>query len=119
MVAGGNTWWKTAGQTGTFGKCGDAQISLDMVDLSADGSVAAGSGPHGTPFMGDFFNAYRSTPGGNCQDIDPVGNRNSDAGGISADGQVIVGEMQIGGAYLAFLWTASPGMGNLWDLGGL
>jgi hypothetical protein len=45
MVAGGNAWWKTSGQTGTFGKCGDAQISLDMVDLSADGSVAAGSGP--------------------------------------------------------------------------
>ncbi len=33
--------------------------------------------------MGDFFNAYRSTPAGNCQNI-------------SADGQVIVGEMQIG-----------------------
>ncbi len=118
MAAGGNAWWKTSGQTGNFGNCGDAQISLAMADLSADGSVAAGSGPHGTPFMGDFFNAYRSTPAGNCQDIDPVGNRNSDAGGISADGQVIVGEMQVGGPYLAFRWTASTGMVNLGDLGG-
>jgi probable HAF family extracellular repeat protein len=117
MVAGGNTWWKTSGQTGTFGNCGDAQISLDMVDLSADGSVAAGSGPFGTPFMGDFFNAYRSTPTGNCQNIDGH-SRNSDAGGISADGQVIVGEMQIGGPYLAFRWTAATGMVNLGDLGG-
>ena len=66
MAAGGNAWWKTSGQTGNFGNCGDAQISLAMVDLSADGSVAAGSGPHGTPFMGDFFHAYRSTPTGNC-----------------------------------------------------
>jgi probable HAF family extracellular repeat protein len=118
MAAGGNAWWKTSGQTGNFGNCGDAQISLAMADLSADGSVAAGSGPHGTPFMGDFFHAYRSTPAGNCQDIDPVGNRNSDAAGISADGQVIVGEMQIGGPYFAFRWTASTGMVNLGDLGG-
>lgn len=118
MAAGGNAWWKTSGQTGNFGNCGDAQIPLAMADLSADGSVAAGSGPHGTPFMGDFFHAYRSTPTGNCQDIDPVGNRNSDADGISANGQVIVGEMQIGGPYLAFRWTASTGMVNLGDLGG-
>jgi probable HAF family extracellular repeat protein len=117
-VSGGNTWWKTSGRTGTFGSCGDAQISLDMVDLSANGSVAAGSGPHGTPFMGDFFHAYRSTPTGNCRDIDSGGNRNSDAGGVSADGKVIVGEMQIGGPYLAFRWTASTGMVNLGDLGG-
>jgi probable HAF family extracellular repeat protein len=118
MVAGGNAWWKTSGQTGNFGSCGDAQISLAMVDLSADGSVAAGSGPFGTPFMGDFFHAYRSTPTGNCQDIDPVGNRNSDASGISADGLVIVGEEQVGGPYLAFRWTASTGIVNLGDLGG-
>jgi len=117
MVAGGNAWWKTSGQTGTFGSCGDAQISLAMVDLSADGSVAAGSGPFGRPFMGDFFNAYRSTPTGNCQNID-AHSRNSDTGGISADGQVIVGEMQIGGPYLAFRWTASTGMVDLGDLGG-
>src|SRR5713226_10409907 len=44
MAAGGNAWWKTSGQTGNFGNCGDAQISLAMADLSADGSVAAGSG---------------------------------------------------------------------------
>jgi probable HAF family extracellular repeat protein len=118
MVAGGNAWWKTSGQTGNFGNCSDAQISLSMVDLSADGSVAAGSGPSGTPFMGDFFHAYRSTPSGNCQDIDPVRNRNSDAGAISADGLVIVGEIQVGGPYLAFRWTAATGIVNLGDLGG-
>jgi len=119
MVAGGNAWWTTSGQTGTFGNCGDAQISLNMVDLSADGSVAAGSGPFGTPFMGDFYNAYRSTPAGKCQNIDGH-SRNSDAGGISADGQVIVGEAQAyaNGPYLAFRWTASAGMVNLGDLGG-
>lgn len=121
MVAGGNAWWKTSGQTGNFGNCGDAQISLTMVDLSADGSVAAGSGPSGgTPFASDFYNAYRSTPTGNCQDIDAVRNRNSDASGISADGQVIVGEAQIAAnsPYHAFRWTASTGMVDLGTLGG-
>jgi probable HAF family extracellular repeat protein len=117
MVAGGNCWWKTSGQTGNFGKCSDAQISLGIADLSADGSMAAGVGPFGTPFMGDFYNAYRSTPTGNCQNIDDH-TRNSDADGISADGQVIVGEMQIGGPYLAFRWTAFTGMIALGDLGG-
>jgi probable HAF family extracellular repeat protein len=117
MVAGDQYWWKTSGQTGNFGSCSDSQIGLSMVDLSADGSVAAGSGPFGTPFMGDFYNAYRSTPTGNCQNID-AHSRNSDAGGISADGQVIVGEEQIGGPYLAFRWTAATGMVDLGDLGG-
>ena len=117
MVAGENNWWKTSRQTGTFGSCSDSQIGLSMVDLSADGSVAAGSGAFGTPFMGNFTNAYRSTPTGNCQNIDGH-SRNSDAGGISADGQVIVGEEQIGGPYLAFRWTASTGMVDLGDLGG-
>jgi probable HAF family extracellular repeat protein len=117
MVAGDNAWWRTSGQTGTFGSCGDAPISLSMGDLSADGSVAAGFGPFGTPFMGDHINAYRATPTGNCQNIDGH-SRNSDAGGISADGQVIVGEMQIGGPYQAFRWTASTGPVVLGDLGG-
>jgi uncharacterized membrane protein len=61
------------------------------------GSAAAGSGAGGLDLFGQqATNAYRSTPAGNCQDIDAVFNRNSDASGISADGQVIVGEMQVG-----------------------
>ncbi len=121
MVAGGNAWWKTSGQTGSFGggTCSALQAPLRMVDLSADGSVAAGSGAGGLDMFGQqATNAYRSTPAGNCQDIDAVFNRNSDASGISADGTVIVGEMQVGSPYLAFRWTASTGMVNLGSLGG-
>ena len=121
MVAGGNVWWKTSGQTGSFGggTCSALQAPLRMVDLSADGSVAAGSGAGGLDMFGQqATNAYRSTPAGNCQDIDAVFNRNSDASGISADGTVIVGEMQVGSPYLAFRWTASTGMVNLGSLGG-
>ena len=121
MVAGGNAWWKTSGQTGSFGggTCSALQAPLSMVDLSADGSVAAGSGAGGLDMFGQqATNAYRSTPAGNCQDIDAVFNRNSDASGISADGTVIVGEMQVGSPYLAFRWTASTGMVNLGSLGG-
>jgi len=121
MVAGGNAWWKTSGQTGSFGggTCSALQAPLSMVDLSADGSVAAGSGAGGLDMFGQqATNAYRSTPAGNCQDIDAVFNRNSDASGISAAGTVIVGEMQVGSPYLAFRWTASTGMVNLGSLGG-
>src|SRR5260370_11844726 len=121
MVGGGNAWWKTSGQTGSLGGgTGSAvQGPVSMVDLSADGSVAAGSGAGGLDMFGQqATNAYRSTPAGNCQDIDAVFNRNSDASGISADGTVIVGEMQVGSPYLAFRWTASAGMVNLGSLGG-
>jgi probable HAF family extracellular repeat protein len=120
MVAGGNAWWKTSGQTGNFGSCTSNQIPLRMVDLSADGSVAAGAGPGGLDMFGQAAaNAYRSTPTGNCQDIDPVFNRNSDASGISADGSTIVGEAQDSqGHYRAFRWTASTGMVDLGTLGG-
>src|SRR5207302_1664931 len=88
-VAGGNAWWKTSGETGNFGdgSCTDPQAPLTMVDLSADGSLAAGSGKGGLDMFGQqATNAYQSTPTGNCQDIDAVFNRNSDASGISADG---------------------------------
>jgi probable HAF family extracellular repeat protein len=125
MAAGGNSWWKTSGQTGNFGTCTSNQIPLSMVDLSANGSVAAGSGPGGHDMFGQAAaNAYRSTPTGNCQDIDPVFNRNSDASGISADGSTIVGEAQnvnpqfVLGAYRAFRWTAATGMVDLGTLGG-
>jgi probable HAF family extracellular repeat protein len=122
MVAGGNAWWMTSGQTGNFGggPCTSTQIPLRMVDLSADGSVAAGSGKGGLDMFGQpAANAYRSTPTGNCQDIDPVFNRNSDASGISADGSTIVGEAQDSqGHYRAFRWTAATGMVDLGTLGG-
>ena len=54
MVEGGNAWWKTSGQTGNFGdgSCSSIQIPLRMVDLSADGSVAAGSGAGGLDMFG-------------------------------------------------------------------
>jgi probable HAF family extracellular repeat protein len=122
MVAGGNAWWKTTGQIGNFGdgSCTTPQAPLSMVDLSADGSVAAGSGKGGLDMFGQqATNAYRSTPTGNCQDIDAVFNRNSDASGISADGSTIVGEAQDSqGHYRAFRWTAATGMVDLGTLGG-
>ncbi|PYL58153.1 MAG: hypothetical protein DMF30_03635 [Verrucomicrobia bacterium] len=122
MVAGGNAWWKTSGETGNFGdgSCTDPQAPLTMVDLSADGSLAAGSGKGGLDMFGQqATNAYQSTPTGNCQDIDAVFNRNSDASGISADGSTIVGEAQDSqGHYRAFRWTASTGMVDLGTLGG-
>src|SRR5260370_29858895 len=67
MVAGGNAWWKTSGQTGSFGggTCSALQAPLRMVDLSADGSVAAGSGAGGLHMFGQQApNAHPSTPAG-------------------------------------------------------
>lgn len=48
----------------------------------------------------DFFHAYRSTPAGNCQDIDPVGDRNSDVGDISVQLMVFAGRLGSSSRYL-------------------
>src|SRR5260370_41556893 len=71
MVAGGNVWWKTSGQTGSFGggTCSALQAPLRMVDLSADGSVAAGSWAGGPDTLGaPGPNAPRPTPAGDFPD---------------------------------------------------
>jgi probable HAF family extracellular repeat protein len=119
MVAGAQAWWKTNGQMGNFGTSSSSQVSIEMFDLSANGSVAAGFGPGGKDMFGQqASNAFRWTPAGGAKDIDRVFNRNSDASGISADGSTIVGEAQDSqGHYRAFRWTAATGMVDLGTLG--
>lgn len=121
LVADGN-WWKTSGQTGSYGsitQCGTPQTGFGIEDISSDGSVGAGFGKGGLDLFGQqATNAYRGTPDGKCADIDTVFNRNSDASGISADGTTIVGELQLsGGEYHAFRWTAASGMVDIGTLG--
>ena len=117
MVAGGDHWWNTSGQTGTFGPFPGQQDQTAAYGLSADGGVAVGAAINGADAFGPTFNAFLWTPAGGLQDIGVPG-VGSDADAVSADASVIVGEHQVSGFWRAFVWTASTGMQDIGTLGG-
>ena len=61
MVAGGDHWWNTSGQTGTFGPFPGQQDQTAAYGLSADGGVAVGAAINGSDAFGATFNAFRWT----------------------------------------------------------
>lgn len=121
MVAGGDNWWKTTGQTGTFGPFPGFSDQTSAYGLAgtAAAPVAVGSAIKGSGAFGATFHAFRWTPGTGLQDLGLLpGGDQSIAIAISANEQVIVGEATVGGYWHAFRWTAATGMADLGTLGG-
>jgi probable HAF family extracellular repeat protein len=121
MVAGGDNWWKTTGQTGIFGPFPGEQDQTSAFGLSgtARAPVAVGAAIKGSNAFGPAFHAFRWTPAGGLQDLGVTTGTESFATAISADGLVIVGEARdASGFWRAFRWTASTGMVDIGTLGG-
>ena len=102
MVAGGDNWWKTSGQTGIFGPFPGQQDQTQAFGLSPDGQVAVGGAIKGSDPFGPTFHAFRWTAKTGMQDlrtaVQSAGVKTANgwvvlttADGVSADGTVIVG----------------------------
>jgi probable HAF family extracellular repeat protein len=121
MIAGGDNWWKTSGQTGTFGPFPGEQDQTSAFGLSgtARAPVAVGAAIKGSGGNGPTFHAFRWTPAGGLQDLGVTTGAESFATAISGNGLVIVGEARdASGFWRAFRWTASTGMQDIGTLGG-
>jgi probable HAF family extracellular repeat protein len=121
MVAGGDNWWKTTGQTGTFGPFPGFQDQTEAYGLAgtAQAPVAVGGAVKGSNAFGATDHAFLWTPATGLQDLGLLpGGDQSVAIAISADERVVVGEATVGGFWHAFRWTAATGMVDLGTLGG-
>jgi len=121
MVAGGDNWWKTTGQTGTFGPFPGFQDQTEAYGLAgtAQAPVAVGGAIGGAGAFGPVDHAFRWTPATGLQDLGVLSGGESFATAISADEKVVVGEARVsGGFWHAFRWTAATGMVDLGTLGG-
>jgi probable HAF family extracellular repeat protein len=121
MVAGGDNWWKTSGQTGIFGPFPGEQDQTAAFGLSgtAQAPVAVGAAIKGSNAFGPASHAFRWTPAGGLEDLGVTTGSESFATAISANGSVIVGEARdASGFWRAFRWTASTGMQDIGTLGG-
>jgi probable HAF family extracellular repeat protein len=121
MVAGGDSWWKTSGQTGRFGPFPGQQDQTQAYGLSGTvtAPVAVGGAIKGSDANGPTSHAFRWTPAGGLQDLGLTTGTESFATAISGDGSVIVGEARdVNGFWRAFRWTAATGMVDLGTLGG-
>jgi probable HAF family extracellular repeat protein len=121
MVAGGDNWWKTSGQTGIFGPFPGEQDQTSAFGLSgtAQAPVAVGAAIKGSGQFGPTFHAFRWTPVRGLQDLGLTAGTESFATAISGNGLVIVGEARdASGFWRAFRWTASTGMQDIGTLGG-
>jgi probable HAF family extracellular repeat protein len=121
MVAGGDNWWKTTGQTGTFGPFPGFQDQTEAQGLAgtAQAPVAVGGAVKGSNAFGSTDHAFLWTPVTGLQDLGLLpGGDQSIAIAISADEKVVVGEATVDGFWHAFRWTAAAGMVDLGTLGG-
>jgi probable HAF family extracellular repeat protein len=121
MVAGFDNWWKTTGETGTFGPFPGFPDQTEAEGLAgtAQTPVAVGSAIKGSDAFGPTDHAFRWTPTTGLQDLGLVPGGDQSIGiAISADEDVVVGEAQVGGFWRAFRWTAKTGMVDLGTLGG-
>jgi probable HAF family extracellular repeat protein len=121
MVAGGDNWWKTTGQTGIFGPFPGNQDQTSAYGLSGtvNAPVAVGAAIKGSDMFGPTFHAFRWTPTAELQDLGLTTGTESIANAISADGSVIVGEARDANRFWrAFRWTAATGMVDLGTLSG-
>src|SRR6266851_7967171 len=69
MVAGGDNWWKTSGQTGIFGPFPGEQDQTEAYGLSPDGQVAVGSANKGSDAFGPTNHAFQWTLSTGLQDL--------------------------------------------------
>jgi probable HAF family extracellular repeat protein len=121
MVAGGDNWWKTSGQTGIFGPFPGEPDQTAAFGLSGtvQAPVAVGAAIKGSDAFGPTFHAFRWMPSGGLEDLGLTTGTESIATAISADGTVVVGEARDANRFWrAFRWTASTGMVDLGTLGG-
>lgn len=121
MVAGGDNWWKTTGQTGAFGPFPGFQDQTEAQGLAGTASapVAVGGAVHGSNAFGPVDHAFLWTPATGLHDLGVLpGGDQSIATAISADKKVVVGEATVNGFWHAFRWTAATGMVDLGTLGG-
>jgi probable HAF family extracellular repeat protein len=121
MVAGGDNWWKTSGQTGIFGPFSGNQDQTAAFGLSGtvQAPVAVGAAIKGSDSFGPTFHAFRWTPTGGLEDLGLTTGTESIATAIAADGSVVVGEARDANRFWrAFRWTAATGMVDLGTLGG-
>lgn len=121
MVAGGDNWWKTSGQTGIFGPFPgepDQTAAFGLTGTS-QAPVAVGAAIKGSDQFGPTFHAFRWTPSGGLEDLGLTTGTESIATAISADGSVIVGEARDANRFWrGFRWTAKTGMQDIGTLGG-
>jgi probable HAF family extracellular repeat protein len=121
MVAGGDNWWNTSGQTGIFGPFPREQDQTSAFGLSgtAQVPVAVGAAIKGSGQFGPTFHAFRWTPVSGLQDLGLTTGTESFATAISGNNLVIVGEARDArGFWRAFRRTAPTGMEDLGTLGG-
>jgi probable HAF family extracellular repeat protein len=121
MVAGGDAWWKTSGQSGTFGPFPGNPDQTQAYGLAgtSQAPIAVGAALNGSGPFGATNHAFRWTPAGGLQDLGLTTGDESIALAISADGSVVVGEARDGsGFWRAFRWTAATGMQDIGTLGG-
>lgn len=121
MVAGGDNWWKTSGQTGIFGPFVGQQDQTQANGLSGtlQAPVAVGAAIKGADSFGPTFHAFRWTPAGGLRDLGLTTGTESIGIAISGNGSVVVGEARDANRFWrAFRWTASTGMVDIGTLGG-
>jgi probable HAF family extracellular repeat protein len=121
MAAGGDNWWKTTGQTGTFGPFSGFQDQTEAYGLAgtAQAPVAVGGAVKGSNAFGPVDHAFLWTPATGLQDLGLTTGDESVAIAVSADEKVVVGEARdASGFWRAFRWTAATGMVDLGTLGG-
>jgi probable HAF family extracellular repeat protein len=121
MVAGGDNWWNTSGQTGIFGPFPGNQDQTEAFGLAGTNQapVAVGGAIKGSDANGATYHAFRWTPAGGLEDLGVTTGTQSTATAISANGKVVVGYATDPNNYFrAFRWTASTGMRDLGTLGG-
>jgi probable HAF family extracellular repeat protein len=84
--------------------------SSEARDVSADGSVVVG---WSYAQSSNYPHPFRWTAQTGMQDISRTGIRDGMAFGVSADGSVVVGRMDMGGYSRAFRWTPTDGMQDI------
>jgi len=120
-LAGGDSWWKTTGQTGAFGSFPGFQGQTETYGLGgpAQAPVAVGASIKGSNAFGAADHAFLWTPATGLQDLEVLpGGDQSIAVAISAGEKVVVGEATGGGFWHVSRWTAATGMVDLGTLGG-
>lgn len=121
MAAGGDVWWSTSGQTGTFGPFPGNPDQTQAYGLAGtiQAPVAVGAALKGSGMFGPTFHAFRWTPAAGLEDLGLTTGDQSIATAISADGSTVVGEAtDASGFWRAFRWTSSTGMQDIGTLGG-
>jgi probable HAF family extracellular repeat protein len=121
MVAGGDNWWETSGQTGIFGPFAGNPDQTQAYGLTGTVSapVAVGAALKGSDANGATFHAFSWTPTGGLQDLGLTTGSERIAIAVSTDKSVVVGEARdASGFWRAFRWTSSTGMQDIGTLGG-